>query len=363
MSPTSLIDLPDETLLDIIDYQRDKKPVALACKRLNSICSHWFFRTYHLRLRVNSWDYSKYAKPVLALDTNETLQKWDNDAVHARLAHLREKAPHVRELVVYNAAEKGVDLFPEDIVPELMRMLEACTRITAVRFNVDVLDRLPVCFWNWFATIGVLKVDLGRLAAPQPSGQLKRLDSITSYEGCLYDEARPFLEFINPTEIKLNYLEYDTPTPMTRISLFKPLAAHFHRLTTLKIELDYRRGWKHALFDFADIPQASVNMTVYLCVEYKMHIPAIWLSFKKELPTLFVEDLGGFDVRRERGSKTVAIYRPPAQHITSTGWVPKHADHKENAAEEKAEAEAMGRYYEAKMRREFERMHGSSRRR
>ncbi|KAH7906722.1 hypothetical protein BJ138DRAFT_1104917 [Hygrophoropsis aurantiaca] len=248
MSPTSLIDLPDETLLDIIAYHRNKKPIALACKRLNSICNHWFFRTYHLRLRVKPSGYSeKYVQRILPLDTNETLYKWNSDAVRARLSHLREKAPHVRELIVYNAGEQDTHLFPKDIIPDLVRTLDACTGVTTVRFKVETLGILPVCFWDWFAAVEVSKVYLGHLSAPHPRGQLKRIDSITLYEGCLYDKARPFLEFIDPTEIRLNYVEYVPPISMTRISLFKPLASHFRRLTALRIQLDYGRDWENML--------------------------------------------------------------------------------------------------------------------
>ncbi|KAH7904104.1 hypothetical protein BJ138DRAFT_1167142 [Hygrophoropsis aurantiaca] len=349
VSTICLTDLPNETLLDIIAYQHDKEPTSLTCKRLNFICGHWFFKKYHLRFRVEKSN-SRLSTPLIALDTPKTLLKWNRGAVLTRLAHLRDKAPHVRELIIHNASEKHMDLFPEDIIPILEYTLKMCTKVLSVQFKTESPGKLPMCFWEWFSAIGLQKVNIGRLTPP--SGQLKLLDQITAYEGCLYDETRPFLESIDPKEIKLNYYQYYNNTP--RISLFKPSNDQFRRLTMLNIKLTYDCRGEQELFDFSAIPQTSIEVIFTLLVEYKMHIPIVWKTFKRSLPKIFVEDINGFDVSRSR--TIVAISRPSKQYIIKTGWTPSSSDHMESEKEEQKEQAAMNRYYESRLQKQLKDM-------
>ncbi|KAH7907588.1 hypothetical protein BJ138DRAFT_1129072 [Hygrophoropsis aurantiaca] len=254
-------------------------------------------------LNPPSLKFSRSAEmPILPGDTRQMLYEWNHDAVLTRLAHLREKAPHVRELVVYNEPEINMELFLEDIVPDLTRTHGG-----------------DMCEYHGGAVQGQQEMDIGRLALPQPPGQLTRLESITSYEGCLYDEARPFLE------IPLNHFGYMTETPMIQISLFEPSGAHFRRLTSLKLGVEYR-NWRCRSFNFSDIPQASISVKLHLFVEFNYDLGEL----KDALPTLFVEDLRGFNVACDYNMGTTVVdWRPSRQYKCETNWASLRGPHGE----------------------------------
>ncbi|KAH7925230.1 hypothetical protein BV22DRAFT_1195306 [Leucogyrophana mollusca] len=352
MSPIGLLDLPNETLLGILAQQNAHtiKDLSLVCKRLNTICGHWTFQTYYLCLRMDmDWsNRDRRDKRLTPLDTSETMEKWDREAVLARLTHLSEKATYVRELVIYNVSQKDMDLFPEDTMPELERVLKLCTQVTTVTLKISSDGTMPLFMWEWFTTLPLRVLNVGRLAPPE--GQLQPLTKVTHFEGFFYDKTRPFLYLVKPQYIVLNYWQIYDRTPAT--SFFKPTREQFPDLKSIRIKLFFSCSYNDALFDFSEVPQAKININFELSAPYKVMYPAAWKRFKKTLPKVFVEDLTGFDVNR-RDDKYINVSRPP-QDVIDKGWTPQHADHLQGVEQEELEQAAVTAYARYRLTRELE---------
>ena len=198
---TKILDLPDESLLDIVSLVRKRhdeisnRPIwslSMTCTRLNNICGVYLFKMYHLRIRTN---YPDSRNLLTHLDSKDTLEKWDRDAVYARLEHLRRKLPFIQELVIEDnkfgkGSEAEPDVLPEEILPELLSALKN-TKITSLRFHTT-LGTIPSSLWNWLSTRKLESLYIyGQLSPPRDAqGHL----SVNTLDITLFKETAPFLD-------------------------------------------------------------------------------------------------------------------------------------------------------------------------
>ena len=123
------------------------------------------------------------------------------------------------------------------------------------------------------------------------------------------------------------------------------------------------------LLDFSCVPEATIDATFFLGVEYKMHIPVstishgiqydtilnylfsflqeAWQRLKAKLPAVFAEGLDNYDVARPY-MDDVFVKRPTLAEIEA-GWKPRNAVHLEGEAEAREEKESMAEYYRYRM--------------
>jgi hypothetical protein len=200
-----LLDLPNELLLQIVAYHRtihDLWLISLSCKRLNAFCSCWIFEKYVLRLRSRC-EFRDFGPPryLTPLDSIETLKSWDLDAVTARLHHLRDKAPYVKELILEewrdldnkNGDADEPDVFPECIMPALLDALKGAKQVTCITVTTSRYGgTLPLPLWEWITTKDLTTFRIGSLLAPPPNAKMHY--KVQNFEGGLYNESMPFLE-------------------------------------------------------------------------------------------------------------------------------------------------------------------------
>jgi hypothetical protein len=176
-----LLDLSIELLLKIIalvrgygykERYRPIWPLSLTCKHLNACCGHVLFRRYYLQFRV-----IYYHRSLTRLDTRRTLNKWNTDAVVARLQHLRSKAFFVRTVVLLDCGsnEEGEpETFPSCIIPELLDVLDTLQGLTAfvVRGPCKILGTLPLPLWNWVTKTPLRCLEIDGIISPPANAQI-----------------------------------------------------------------------------------------------------------------------------------------------------------------------------------------------
>ena len=199
-----LLDLSNEILLKIIAYLFTTTatwpppitllwPLSLSCKRLNACCGCFIFKKYHLCIRTRSLS-RVFGKCLTPLCNSKTMDVWDLSAVKARLHHLREKGPYVRELVVEDwkdGRHDGPGILPECIIPDLLDALRELSNVTIITFDCGSVT-LPLPLWEWITTKDLTKFSIGNFMAPPPNAMSH--PSIREFDGGLYEESMPFLE-------------------------------------------------------------------------------------------------------------------------------------------------------------------------
>ncbi|KAA1475538.1 hypothetical protein DENSPDRAFT_429684 [Dentipellis sp. KUC8613] len=290
-----LLNLSAEVILMIIadlelDCSRYQKSYAhrmsLVCKQLNAICGNLLFRSYPLVLRRYRGDCFITRKPT---------EHWEDDAIHARLGHLRSKASLVRKLRIiddkaYHPREnEPTDALPAEIIPDLLSTLKLLHGLVAVSFEGrgDLgPSPFPVPLWDWLASVKPNELGL-KLSFTFPDS-LKPIDGIQKLEVKPYNEAMSHI--VTKQRAPTLHLQYPWEGDLYKFEAYEGLE-------NVHVEADIlRSNPPPKLFDFSSVPQAKVFVKISFDVEYKFHIPGAWKSNSRRLPSLFAEDLADWDV-------------------------------------------------------------------
>ena len=195
-----LLDLSNEILLDIIVYVQHSSPknlwaISEVCKRLNACCGGWIFQKYHLCLRSGS---RNCGKKLTNLDTPQSFKSWSLDAVMARISHLRDKAPYVKNLILEDCGndkpndDAEPERFPECIIPDLLDALRGANQVVNIKVTCGYGGTLPLPLWEWITTKDLMTFKIGHLLAPPPNAMMH--PKVRRFEGGLFKESMPFLD-------------------------------------------------------------------------------------------------------------------------------------------------------------------------
>lgn len=207
----TLSTLPEDPCLEIVDrllesYDGYKNQIAglrnlsLACTSLNFLCGRVIFRTYHLDIRRFHW------KTIVSYPKGSTTDNWDEGAIKLRLAHLRNKAPFVREIyitdqgeTVYHAlAPSEAIAFPAKFMPELLSTLRMLKGLTAIHLVTHCNAERPNTvinaeLWRWLLEVkpttlsltGHFEVPKGEILQPIQNLTMLRVHSSTNANSAL----------------------------------------------------------------------------------------------------------------------------------------------------------------------------------
>ncbi|TFY64003.1 hypothetical protein EVG20_g6093 [Dentipellis fragilis] len=333
-----LLDLSTEILLHIIgnievdEYERRKYVIprlSLVCKRFNDVCGHLIFRSYKLVLRSSGGR---------CFFTGQSLDHWKDEAVRTRLRHLKSKADFVRKLRIVdyrvNHPDEGesAEALPAEFVPELLETLTALQGLVSVIFegrDDGQPSPFPVALWDWVASVKPNELGF-RLLLTFPDN-LQPIHGVEELHIFNYDEQKnSIVTMLKPPILRLVY-------PWSG-ELFKFVPYEGIRYVGIEADLMYTKTGPQ-FFDFTQIPEARVTVRLSFNVEYKMHIPIVWKKYSRKLPSLFVEDLALWDVRRSGRCSVVLRRLPPG-----FGGTPAQ-EHVPDEEKEREEAERMDAYY------------------
>ncbi|KAG5635531.1 hypothetical protein H0H81_010954 [Sphagnurus paluster] len=129
--------------------------LSLVSRAMNSTAAEFIFYKYRLDIRQKV---SKWQTPIYPPESERF--RWDEDAIAQRLAHLRSKAEHVRDIVLEDygpgphseEAMNDPPAFPPQLMPSLMaalRTLRYVTGVTIITGDFDSDVSLPSEFWDW----------------------------------------------------------------------------------------------------------------------------------------------------------------------------------------------------------------------
>lgn len=170
-----LPNFPLETLLEIIEWSLQSwghsydrflqlNNLSLVSRYFHNVTLPIIFRNYRLQLREAPRTIGG-ADPTCFL-TNTSLLTWNEVGIHARLAHLRKNAVHIRELriidwgqslgKVFLGAEPGPEPFDDpEFMPLLLDTLDALTGVTSVVFEATKqfhrVTPFPIELWHWLS--------------------------------------------------------------------------------------------------------------------------------------------------------------------------------------------------------------------
>jgi len=211
----TLSTLSEDLLLEIVNrlvenYDGFKSQIAglrslsLTCSFLNFFCGHVIFRTYRLDIRRFRW------QATGAFPKGSITESWDGGAINFRLAHLRSKAPFVREIHItdqgelasgaFQVAPSGAMAFPSGFIPELLSTLRMLKGLTSIHLITHSDSQRPNAIidtdlWNWLLGVGPTGFSLnghfelpnGKVLQPIENLTMLRLHSCTNANKTLLD--------------------------------------------------------------------------------------------------------------------------------------------------------------------------------
>ena len=235
MSKVTLSTLPSDLSFEILaflthnPYDSSRKArisalrnLSLTCSSLNSLCASIIFRTYYLDIRASLS--SLYGAP----------RNVDDDNIQTRLAHLKSKAPFIREIYITDQGDSKSSIapFPKSFILELLATLYTLKSLTAVHLRThDSLDRpnaiISPSIWRWLLEVNPSTLSLiGHFEIPQEDAYVfrpianiddLRIHSCTDASKALIDVSVPFLR---PSQLILTpvpLLDAHTPHPLPRL--------------------------------------------------------------------------------------------------------------------------------------------------
>ncbi|TFY50543.1 hypothetical protein EVG20_g11457, partial [Dentipellis fragilis] len=120
-------------------------------------------------------------------------------------------------------------------------------------------------------------------------------------------------------------------------------------LKSLEVTADILRAkLPPKIFDFTQVPELEVQMKIYYDVEISMHRPVAWVQASRTLPTLFVDDLASWDVRRRNGltlNRSLSGFEGELRQ-----------DHLPDEEKEREEQERMSEYYRIRAEQQTRRL-------
>ncbi|KAH8116549.1 hypothetical protein DFH11DRAFT_1829422 [Phellopilus nigrolimitatus] len=343
----NILDLAPDTLSSIISLNRSRetrgydrmsrtKELSTVCRAFNAVCAQFIFRKFKLYLRDMRFGGRPSCTP------------WDPEFARERLAVLDSKGAWVRELTLFDAQSGDVPALPDEFMPELMKSLKSLPGLTSFTlFTRNVERPVPAELWNLIRDqrdqIKSLTF-IGHWTPPagEDTDPIDGINSLTLEPLCI--QTKPFLKLVKTPELRLVHEYFGYGGEKADLYPFKPSAEDTH-LRRIDVDI-YRRGGSFQgeptehIYDFTQVLQTKVKVSVHGLCEYKMHIPSTWKCVKKVLPKLFVDDLSTFDVSRVGGSPEAIIVREPRE-----GWTPVNQVHLEGQAQDDKEQRDMARYY------------------
>ncbi|KAF5392393.1 hypothetical protein D9757_001543 [Collybiopsis confluens] len=361
-----ILDLPNEILAEIISLVRAveraskyaKNKMSLVCWRLRYICHGYIFKKYTLDIRLPTW--LVYERKVLP--PGKPPKKWDIDLIRARIDHLRSKISSVRAIEVndWGSEESRHDPhppsefdtpFPSAFIPELLATLKMLSHLRSIHIGTNHGDRLITLnddLWDWVLQADPLTVKLEGLLIP-PRVTFPASMSTLIIDGFTQMHKERLLPFIRPKHLELSYqFSYETPLPV--------YVPDYPELESITINADVLRvpaDLKTPVFDFTRVPQAAVHLKLTFYVEYKMHIPRCWREFKKQVPSMFADDLTQYDVHRSEKCAATLIRKPFSDPDLDFNLDSDSSLRQEHIGGEEAdeyEQRAMDAYYRARAR-------------
>ena len=215
-------DIPLEILLDIIEWSLESSGdrrhrflqlnnLSLVCRYLHAATVPNIFRKYRLQLREERDVDCPGPGPTCFL-TGTSLLKWNEDAFHTRLDHLREKATFVRELRIVDFGqpvgrsifiewvdpeeENGPAPFDSALVPVLLGTLDTLSGVVSVVFEgteeYPPSTNFPLGLWQWLSRLRPEKLSFdGHFVFP---GSLEPFPSVRSLSLLASAEANRVIE-------------------------------------------------------------------------------------------------------------------------------------------------------------------------
>ncbi|TFY59019.1 hypothetical protein EVG20_g7945 [Dentipellis fragilis] len=344
-----LLDLSTEVLLHIIanteedKYESRKRLISrlsLVCKRFNTVCGHLIFRSYKLILRSYSGR---------CLFSGESLDHWKSDAIRARLCHLKSKAAFVRKLriVDYKAHfprdDESEEALPVEFAPELLETLTTLHGLVSVIFEGGEGGEpspFPAALWDWVASVKPNELGF-KLALTFPDN-LQPISGIEELHMYGFDEEKN--RIVTMLQPPILHLVYPWSGKLYKFAPYEGIRSVDIKADILRTEVDPQ------FFDFTQTPEAEVKVRLSFNVEYKFHIPGVWKEYSRKLPSLFVEDLALWNVRRS-DECSIALERLPPDFEGTPAQ-----EHIPDEEKQREEVESMRRHYRFKAWQEEERM-------
>ncbi|KZW00182.1 hypothetical protein EXIGLDRAFT_762044 [Exidia glandulosa HHB12029] len=347
----SLLSLPDETLANIallVEVRgslKDIHKLALASKRLCRACDPIIWRKYEFVIRMSARRdvYGVWCDAPSILD-EEWLVRLDR-----RIAHLREKAPYVRDLSVIDS-ETACDTLPfaPEVLDRAMVAIRACTglkKLAVLNTSMITLSAWPAQLWTLIQCElpRLQQLDLGANFAniPKLEGPPRALATL-ELRWCkgLIDDLLP-QDMLLPQTLEFGSLSYErAPPPAEQRFVPSPLLAQ--QLRTLKAYIPHidipGRG-----FDTVSLAHVEIDIEIYFACDIKAHLPRAWREIKPHLESLVTDDIRAYDVKKERA---VHITRPSL--IKFPNRKGKHQDQVRDVAKDDEEQAQMDAYYAGK---------------
>lgn len=341
-----IIELPTELLLKIFklalinnyDSRHLISNLSRVCRRFNGVCGYITFATYKLYLRSDKW-----SDPMFGWGIDE----WNIDRIKKQLAHLRIKSPHVRHIHIMDVGHwKHVDEahpppFPPEIVPSLLETLSSLHSLVSIAFEGYSCEKgpviLPQALWEWAIAMKPSHLLLkSNLAFPENL----RLWDLDSLEIAIYNpNMRRFVEAFKARDLRIRYPSGTSTRVPEPLLIYPSLRSIFVEINMLCLDIP------EGFFDFTTIPtDVSLELTVRFDVEFKFHIPGVWVRAKRVLPSMFVDDLTKFDVYRVDRCG-LRVKKP---HVEYKGVL--RQEHAPDLEAENKEAEDMEAHYERRRR-------------
>ncbi|KAH8991421.1 hypothetical protein EDB86DRAFT_3079838 [Lactarius hatsudake] len=296
-----LLDLPLETLLDIIGWSLQSwghpydrflqlNSLSLVYRYFHDITAPIIFRKY--RLQLGEAPRKLGAPDPICFLTGTSLLTWNQVGVRARLAHLRKNAVFVRELRIVDWGQSlgkvclGVEPGPAPFDPALL---------------LDTLDALS----------DVTEVVVVFEATKQ---FYRRSHFLNCGIGCCSDEVARVVEAARPAFLEISVESSDQKDPC-----FKDTFRLYPSLKQLDIgSLHYGDWTPCGYFDFTTYPEDArfaIHMVpdteTYIEAPLSVAFPGAWMATEGHLKRVLIDDFEKLDVRRNDGSDTLVISRPP----------------------------------------------------
>ena len=207
------------------------------------------------------------------LDSATTLEKWDYDAVLARLEQLRQKAPFVRVLIIVDERSGGPQhCLSRSSQNSLVRSRtpDRLPQLASTRTQASFRSRSGIGFWLYKWTISTSEIHHHpRTHNPTQAwtnlGQhtVQRFTHISTY--VFVSRSSIFAltissRLVHPKIMELTHPHYHS------FPQFKPATRNSSRSTFNLSNLLHTVSdeWRLTLFDFTGIPQASIRIEFYL---------------------------------------------------------------------------------------------------
>jgi len=287
--------------------------LSLVCRSLNETCGPIIFRNYHFDIRIPLWPTKKVYPP------GTSISRWDDATIKLRLAHLRSKAPFVREITITDIGRNSPEgasvpeAFPPELMSDLLPLLHTLRGVTSVSLVGPMKSKtlLPIGLWNWLVQTSPRALDFsGKFEIDIPTGQnLEPIENVNRLSVNPYGiHFNPILETLHPNTLVVKYSTWQSLRLFVSsrdLALFKPTS---NKLRSIFVEIcSLFTTFDEPVLDPSAVPQSTIRVEIDFSVVYKMHVPSAWKSSKPKIQQIFVDDLSGFSVSRATNSTYAKI--------------------------------------------------------